>query len=286
MSLLPDHYSEHTSLPSKMSQAMTEATSTLAETDVHVLLPAEVIFEVLAHLDFHSLLTCQRVCRTWASVISRSREAQQRLFLTSDDEPFKAFKAAEEHDIATRAPAAWQRPAERVRQRPEFRALFNPWIFMQDCDPIASTDPVSDWMSYYSPRRPSICWRFTDRVSSGRLDFCYIPANFVSMVDATQASWNQMFLTQPPVKRVLLSVQGGYLPEEKFDIEKEAGVKIGDVMEKVRSTKAVKIMRGRKGDRDFTTVDMKFDEHFTGARFMPLQQLVEDEFQNVNTITI
>ncbi|MCG4255606.1 F-box protein, partial [Acetobacter senegalensis] len=60
-----------------------------------LLLP-DILFELLPHLDFCSLLTCQRVCRTWASAISRSRDAQQRLFLVPDDRPFEAFKAAEE----------------------------------------------------------------------------------------------------------------------------------------------------------------------------------------------
>ena len=259
----------------------------LASAETNILLLPDVIFELIAHLDFHSLLTCQRVCRAWASVISRSREAQQALFLVSDDEPFHAFKAAEEHDIATKAPAAWQLPSERVTKRNEFRALFNPWIFIQDPDPIAPA-ASQEWIQEWSlqPKRRSIVWRFTDRVSSGRLDFSYTRADLVSVVDAGQASWNKMFITQPPVRRVVLSVQAGYIPEENFDIEKGDGVRIGDVMEKVRGTNGVKALRGRKGIEDFTILSLKFDEHFTGVRFMSFKQLVEDEFGNVDAIAL
>lgn len=101
------------------------------------------------------------------------------------------------------------------------------------------------------------------------------------MVDDAEASWNTMFLTQPPVKRLKVSVQGGYMPDEEFDVEKEGGVRIGDAVAAIRGSKAVERMRGRMGEREFTTVDMRFDEHFTGVRFVQLQQCARDKFDNV-----
>ncbi|KAH6613946.1 hypothetical protein C7974DRAFT_380344 [Boeremia exigua] len=251
-----------------------------AAANSHPLLLPDVLFELVIHLDLYSLLQCQRVCRTWASVISRSREAQRTLFLQPDHIPFDAFKAVEERDIASRDPIAWQKPSQRIPERPEFRALFNPWIYTHDCEPITLAADNITW------GRPATIWRFTDRVSAGRLGFCFTPSQLVSLADATQASWNGMFLTQPPVKRTLVSVQGGYLPKELFDVEKENGVRIGDIMSHVRGTQAVRVMRGRKGETDFTTLDLKFDEHFTGIRFLPLRHLVEDQFGNVDVKTI
>ncbi|KAF2627129.1 hypothetical protein BU25DRAFT_458935 [Macroventuria anomochaeta] len=262
-----------------MPSAPTPGSSGAAET--HALLLPDVIFEFVLYLDFHTLLRCQRVCHTWKSVIDRSREARQTLFLEASNSTFAAFKAAEEHGITARLPPAFQPAQQRIPLRPEFRALFNPWIYMHGCEPICSSfDGLEDpWRR----RQPPI-WRFTDRVSSGRLDFCFTPAELVSVVDQTGASWDRMFLTQPPVRRVLITVQGGYMPAEYFDLEKDRGVKIGDVVSWLRDTKAVKVMRERKGDTNFTTVDLKFDEHFTGVRFMPLPQLVTGQFGDADAV--
>jgi hypothetical protein len=93
-------------------------------------------------------------------------------------------------------------------------------------------------------------------------------------------------LTQPPVKRVLIAVQGGYMPQEKVDLEKDEGVRIGDVLSFVRATKAVTVMSKRKGKKDFTTIELKFDEHYTGVKSIPMWQLVRDAYGNVNVRTI
>ncbi|KAF3039600.1 hypothetical protein E8E12_009441 [Didymella heteroderae] len=253
-----------------------------AAEDIHALLLPDIFYSIVAHLDFHSLLCGQRVCQTWKSVIARSYEARQTLFLASDNLPFEAFKAAEESDIASRNPRAWQRPSQRIRSRPEFRAMFNPWIFMHGCEAISSAAD-SDFAQYnLGYRRAPPMWRFTDRVSSGRLEFCFTPADLIRFASNAVSSCNAMFLTQPPVKRVLIVVQGGYMPEEKVDLEKDEGVRIGDVLSFVRGTKAVAVMSKRRGKKDFTTIDLKFDEHFTGVRFMQMQQLVKDGYGNVN----
>jgi len=76
------------------------------------------------------------------------------------------------------------------------------------------------------------------------------------------------------------------MPEEKVDLEKDEGVRIGDVLSFIRTTKAVTVMGKRKGQKDFTTIEMKFDEHYTGVKLMPMQQLVEDGYGNVNVRTI
>lgn len=106
------------------------------------------------------------------------------------------------------------------------------------------------------------------------------------LVSSVGSTCTSMFLTQPPVKRVLITVQGGYLPEEKVDLEKNEGVRIGDILSFVRATMAVAVMRKRKGSKDFTTLELKFDEHFTGTWFIPMQQLVKDAYGNVNVRTI
>lgn len=252
----------------------------------HALLLPDILFSVVSHLDFHSLLRGQRVCQTWKFVISRSRKARQILFLETDDSPFEAFKAAEEHDIAARKFPGWQRPQNRIRSRPEFRAMFNPWVFTHGCEAINSVEE-NEFGAYNltAYRRGPPTWRFTDRVSSGRLDFCLTPAQLTRFVNDPAASCNEMFLTQPPVKRVLIAFQGGYMQKETADLEEEGGVRIGHVLSCIRRSKAVAVMCKRKGNEDFTTVELKFDEHFTGVRFMQLQQLVEDGYGNVNART-
>lgn len=45
------------------------------------------------------------------------------------------------------------------------------------------------------------------------------------------------------------------------EVGREDGVRIGDVDSQVRGTKAVRVMRERKGDTEYTTVEMKFGEH-------------------------
>ncbi|KAJ4395287.1 hypothetical protein N0V91_010931 [Didymella pomorum] len=245
----------------------------------HALLLPDILFSIVPHLDFHSLFRGKRVCKTWQSVISRSHEARQILFLETDSTPFKAFKAAEEYDIAARSPAAWQRPSNRIRSRPEFRAMFNPWIFTHGCEPINSLEESEIYGGYFLQLAGRIppTWRFTDRVSSGRLDFCLIPAELRRFASNVESACTSMFLTQPPVKRVLITVQGGYMSEEKVDLEKDEGVRIGDILAFVRATKAVSVMSKRNGKADFTTIELKFDEHYTGVKFMPMQQLVEDQ---------
>lgn len=145
--------------------------------DNHALLLPDLVFSIVEHLDFHSLLRCQRVCKTWRSVILGSREARQTLFLESDTAPFDAFKAAEEHDIAARNPLAWKLPAYRIRLRPEFRAMFNPWIFTHGCTPIYPFP--ENGMVFYWYHKPAL-WSFTDRVSGGRLEYSFRPAELAS----------------------------------------------------------------------------------------------------------
>jgi hypothetical protein len=253
----------------------------------HALLLPDILFSIVPHLDFHSLLRGKRVCQTWKSVISRSHEARQTLFLDSDSSPFEALKAAEEHGITTRKPPGWERPSNRIRSRPEFCAMFNPWIFTHGCEAISSVNETGfaayDLTGY---RLAPPTWRFTDRVSSGRLDFCLTPAEVMRFAGDIASSYESMFLTQPPVKRVLIAVQGGYMPQEKVDLEKDEGVRIGDVLSFVRATKAVTVMSKRKGKKDFTTIELKFDEHYTGVKSIPMWQLVRDAYGNVNVRTI
>jgi hypothetical protein len=247
----------------------------------NVLLLPEVVFELITHLDCLSLLRCQRVCRTWASAISRSRDAQQRMFKVADDRPFQDFKAAEEHDIATEAPAAWKKPSDRIPRRPEFRQLFNPWVFKQ------GRNPFEMYRRFECRHLGRPAWRFTNRVCSGRLDFVYLdPHKLVALVNVSQASWLKMFLTQPPIKRVIVSVGNGYGPSETFDIEKPEGVRIGDVMAKLKRSHAVNFLGAMDQGERSRIVSLKIDEHFEGVRFMPLQQLVKDKSGNVDAKTI
>ena len=165
--------------------------------------------------------------------------------------------------------------------------MFNPWIFTHGCEAISSVEENEFNAFNLTRNRPfPPTWRFTDRNSSGRLDFCLTPAELMRLVSSVASTCASMFLTQPPVKRVLITVQGGYLPEEKVDLEKNEGVRIGDILSFVRATIAVAVMSKRKGNKDFTTLEVKFDEHFRGIRFMPMQQLVKDGYGNINVRTI
>jgi hypothetical protein len=249
------------------------------EADNHALLLPDLVFSIVEHLDFHSLLRCQRVCKTWRSVILGSREARQTLFLESDTAPFDAFKAAEQHDIVARNPPAWKLPAHRILLRPEFRAMFNPWVFTHGCEPIYPF-PEDGMVSYWD-REPA-WWGFTDRVSSGRLEYSFIPAELARFASSPDSSSNSMFLTQPPVKKVIVAIQGGYMTEEEVELENDEGVRIGDVLSFIRKTKAVDVMSKRTGEVDFTTIDVEFNERPTSGGFMQMQQLEEDGFGGVS----
>ena len=249
------------------------------EADNHALLLPDLVFSIVEHLDFHSLLRCQRVCKTWRSVTLGSREARQTLFLEPDTAPFDAFKAAEEHDIVARNPPAWKLPAYRILLRPEFRAMFNPWIFTHGCEPIYPFP--EDGIIGYFDRQP-MWWGFTDRVSSGRLEYSFVPAELARFASSPDSSFNSMFLTQPPVRRVLVAIRGGYMAEEEATLEKEEGVKIGDVLSFIRKTKAVDVMVKRTGEIDYTIIDLRFIEQPTDGGFMQMQQLEQDEFGGVS----
>lgn len=108
----------------------------------------------------------------------------------------------------------------------------------------------------------------------------------MALVNVWQASWLKMFLTQPPIKRVIVSVGDGYGPSATFDIEKPEGVRIGDVMAKLRGSHAVKFLGAMDQGERTRIVSLKIDEHFEGVRFMPLQQLVKDKSGNVDAKTI
>ena len=91
-----------------------------------------------------------------------------------------------------------------------------------------------------------------------------------------------MFLTQPPAKRVLVAVEGGYMTEERVELRKDEGVRIGDVLSFIRTTKAVDVMSKRTGEIDFTTIDIEFIEWPTSGSFMQMQQLEADGFGGVS----
>jgi hypothetical protein len=248
----------HLKVNSAAGSATMSSQPTAASASARALLLPDVVFELILHLDFYALLRCQRVCRTWKSAIDRSHEARQTLFLAADDQRLEKLMAAKDFDISIASDTAVQDPQERIALRPEFRALFNPWLFSHVCGPTIM------WKYYPDRQKQAPVWRFTNRVSYGRLDFCFMAPGSIDVVDQVEASWNKMFLTQPPVKRMLVQVYYDLDPVGDFDIEKEEGVRIGDVMEKVKGMKAVKDIRGRKGDKHLMMLYLKFEEHFAG----------------------
>ncbi|KAF1350527.1 hypothetical protein EJ07DRAFT_159461 [Lizonia empirigonia] len=261
-----------------MSAKQSEAMPTEDESaETNTLLLTHIIFELVQHLDFRTLLRCQRVCRKWRSVIHRSAKARETLFLKSSDELFNAFKAAEEQCIAQRMPEAWDPPQERILERPEFRALFNPWVFTHDWYHPDAPGPSSGLRGDF---------RFTDRISSGHVYFRFKPAYLCLLINRDGASWNTMFLTQPPIRRVLATVSGSCISRKTFDVEVEEGIKIGDIMACLRGTEAGKFDERKGGLIPLTAgLCLKFDEHFTGVSFMPLQYLDTDESGNEVTVT-
>ena len=93
---------------------------------------------------------------------------------------------------------------------------------------------------------------------------------------------NSMFLTQPPAKRVIVTVEGGRMTEERVELQKDEGVRIGDVLSFIRKTKAVDVMSKKTGGIDFTTIEIDFIECPTSGSFMQMQQLESDGFGGVS----
>lgn len=96
-----------------------------------------------------------------------------------------------------------------------------------------------------------------------------------------------MFLTQPPVRRVLATISGSRKSRKTFDLEVEEGIKIGDIMACLRDTDAGNFDQRSSGlIPDTVELRLVFDEHFTGVNFMPLQYLETDESGNEVTVQL
>jgi hypothetical protein len=228
----------------------------------HALLLPDILHELFPRLPCATLLACERVCRTWQRVISRSPLAQQRLFRVADATALDALFAIEAHDVAEQKPAAFVSPQLRLVRRPEFRGLFNPWV-------LRGAPFSVSWEAWLrSNDRAVKMWRITDRVSCGAVGFVMARKEFLGVLDEQVACWRSMFVVQPPVKRVVgwLRFRGGR--EEAFEVNVEEGVRMSHVLKKVEQTGVVKGLRGRrmKGE-DLVQMQWQFDEHFNGVKF-------------------
>jgi hypothetical protein len=242
----------------------------------HALLLPDILHEIFPRLPCATLLRCERVCRTWQQVISRSSLAQQRLFRVADPTALDPLLAIEAHDVAEQNAAAYVHPQRRLNARPEFRALFNPWV-------LRGMPFAAEWGAWGRPVAWRIAaWRITDRVSCGAVGFVMARREFLGVLDEQVECWRGMFVVQPPVKRVLgwVGLKDGN--EEAFEVEVEEGVRVGDVLRKAGQTGVAKGLRGRRtrtrARKEDEAVRMRwqFDEHFTGVKFFKLERLERD----------
>jgi hypothetical protein len=228
----------------------------------HALLLPDILHEIFPRLPCATLLACERVCRTWQRVISRSPLAQQRLFRVADPSALDALFAIEAHDVAEQKPAAFLSPQLRLIRRPEFRALFNPWV-------LRGAPFSVSWEAWLRSSDGAVkIWRITDRVSCGVVGFVMARKEFLGVLDEQVACWRTMFVVQPPVKRVVgwVRFRGGR--KEAFEVNVEEGVRMSHVLKKVEQTGVVKGLRGMKmRGEHLVQMQWQFDEHFNGVKF-------------------
>lgn len=72
------------------------------------------------------------------------------------------------------------------------------------------------------------------------------------------------------------------MTEERVELQKDEGVRIGDVLSFIRKTKAVDVMSKKTGEINFTTIEIDFIECPTSGSFMQMQQLESDGFGGVS----
>lgn len=228
----------------------------------HAFLLPDILHEIFPRLPCATLLACERVCRTWQRVISRSPLAQQRLFRVADPSALDALFAIEAHDVVEQKAAAFESPQLRLIRRPEFRALFNPWV-------LRGAPFSVSWEAWLqSSDGAAKIWRITDRVSCGVVRFVMARKEFLGVLDEQVACWRSMFVVQPPVKRVVgwVRFRGGR--KEAFEVNVEEGVRMSHMVKKVEQTGVVKGLRGMKmRGEHLVQMQWQFDEHFNGVMF-------------------
>lgn len=93
-------------------------------------------------------------------------------------------------------------------------------------------------------------------------------------LDDSVESWKDMFIAQPPVTRVVGWIDMRGRREARVEVEKEGGVRVKDVLEKMREAASEQKLKMRKmSKKEGVSMHWRFDEHFNGTRFVEFVQL-------------
>ncbi|KAF2091451.1 hypothetical protein K490DRAFT_60891 [Saccharata proteae CBS 121410] len=180
-----------------------------------VLGTVELLEQILLCLPTRSVLSSQGVNRQWRSIIDSSSLLQRHLFFLS---------------TTKETPEPLEAPGLNVgRDRPELLELPKPVLnellaHHFRLGPLNNPDPDNDggYLPMVSYRRDDVA---------------------VSQDQEAEPSWQRMFVTQPPARRVEVQVNGKGVPEGyAVWIENEEGVRMGEISAKLENTR--KILHG------------------------------------------
>lgn len=169
-----------------------------------VLLTVELAEQVLSYLPFQDLIQAERVCRTWASIISWSSLVRQGLFL---EPSAHALSMAYQSNTKLRKPWQWRSLTVKRYTETYTIALLNPYLIS----------------------KPEIEVR-------GTLAFTF---NFrkALALPPTTGRWRNMFATQPPCRNVKIHCYVGKPLGTLTGMDRisdPAGVRLGPIVDRVR----------------------------------------------------
>ena len=169
-------------------------------------LPTELVEEIFLHLPMNSILSTQRVCQRFKSIIETSINIQQTLYLAEKLSPI---------------PHVGSPPHDHYVENPLLPARFPGWReFNTDC---REKKKVFFW--YYPLWRLPVAKRW-------------------NVITRPSASWRQMFTTQPPVKNcdiyplnLIREINGNHEPEPEkiLNVFCEGGVRMGFLWQEMQN---------------------------------------------------
>lgn len=173
-----------------------------------VLLTVELAEIVLSNLPFQNLVSAELVCRTWASLIPRSRRTRQGLFL----EPIAPGQAG---SLAYQSSARIRRPWQIANRSMNIKRYTETYT-------IALLHP------YLQSLAPELEGR-------GRIAFTFDWQKALAL--KPEGRWREMFVTQPPCRNVKIEflILGQSVQFTGRDrISDSAGVRLGHVVNRVK----------------------------------------------------